>query len=164
MRYEQRLLPMLLLLSALLLLVACGARRCAGGTAAGDEPPAAAPATAAPSTDGAPRLSAAATLLELGEVVNGVIVERDVAVRNSGDAPLVVSEVLTTCGCTTAALEPMTLAPGETGNLHIAFDSGAHGPELTGPIMRRVILVSNDPTQPEASVDLQATILPPVAE
>lgn len=163
MRYEQRLLPMLLLLSALLLLVACGGAA-AGGTAAGDEPPAAAPATTAPPTDGVPRLSAAATLLELGEVVNGVIVERDVAVRNSGDAPLVVSEVLTTCGCTTAALEPMTLAPGETGNLHIAFDSGAHGPELTGPIMRRVILVSNDPTQPEASVDLQATILPPVAE
>ena len=64
----------------------------------------------------------------------------------------------------TDAAQPASLAPGETGNLHIAFDSGAHGPELTGPIMRRVILVSNDPTQPEASVDLQATILPPVAE
>jgi hypothetical protein len=118
--------------------------------------------TAAPVT-GAPRLAAEAALLQLGEVVNGVIVERDVAVRNDGDAPLVVEEVLTTCGCTSAALEPMTLAPGETGNLHIAFDSGAHGPELTGPIMRRVILVSNDPANPEATVDLQATILPPAA-
>ena len=88
---------------------------------------------------------------------------RDVAVRNDGDAPLVVTEVLTTCGCTTAALEPMTLAPGEAGNLHIIFDSGAHGPELTGPIMRRVILVSNDPILPEATVDLQAVILPPEA-
>ena len=88
---------------------------------------------------------------------------RVVAVRNDGDAPLVVTEVLTTCGCTTAALEPMTLAPGEAGNLHIIFDSGAHGPELTGPIMRRVILVSNDPILPEATVDLQAVILPPEA-
>jgi hypothetical protein len=155
---------MLLLLSALLL-VACGGAAAggaaaggaaAGGATAGDEPPA-----AAPPTNGAPQLSAEATLLELGEVVNGVVVERDVAVRNSGDAPLVVSEVLTTCGCTTAALEPMTLAPGEAGNLHIAFDSGAHGPDLTGPVLRRVILVSNDPSQPEATIDLQATILPP---
>ncbi len=107
-----------------------------------------------------PRLAADATLLDLGEIVNGVVVERDVAVRNDGNALLVVEEVLTTCGCTTAALEPMTLAPGEAGNLHIAFDSGAHGPELTGPVMRRVILVSNDPATPEATVDLQALILP----
>lgn len=125
------------------------------------------PAAAAPavpsSTSGAPRLSAGENLLQLGEVVNGVVVERDVTVRNEGDAPLVVEQVLTTCGCTTAALEPMTLAPGETGNLHIAFDSGAHGPELTGPIMRRVILVSNDPDTPESIVELQATILPPSA-
>jgi hypothetical protein len=127
---------------------------CGGAGAAATEP--------AASTAG-PRLTAETTLLQLGEVVNGVVVERDVSVRNDGDAPLVVEQVSTTCGCTTAALEPMTLAPGESGNLHIAFDSGAHGPELTGPIMRRVILVSNDPAKPESIVELQATILPPVA-
>ena len=157
MTHKQHLLRTLLLVPILLLLVACG------GAAAGGEPPAAVPATAAPPAAGAPRLSAESTLLQLGEVVNGVVVERQVAVNNSGDAPLIVSEVLTTCGCTTATLEPMTLAPGESGVLRIAFDSGAHGPELTGPVMRRVILVSNDPTQPEATVDLQAVILPPEA-
>ena len=157
MTHKQHLLQTLLLVPILLLLVACG------GAAAGDEPPAAALETAAPPAAGAPRLSAESTLLQLGEVVNGVVVERQVAVSNSGDAPLIVSEVLTTCGCTTATLEPMTLAPGESGVLRIAFDSGAHGPELTGPVMRRVILVSNDPAQPEATVDLQAVILPPEA-
>lgn len=140
----------LLLFMFILLLPVLAA--CSPATAAPSEPPSAA---------AAPRLAAETTLLQLGEVVNGVVVERDMAIRNGGDAPLVVEQVLTTCGCTTAALEPMTLAPGESGNLHIAFDSGAHGPELTGPIMRRVILVSNDPTQPEAIVEVQATILPP---
>ena len=144
---QQRRLFLLLLLLTVLTMAGCG-------------PTAAAPAPA-PAANGAPQLAADATRLDLGEVVNGVVVERDVAVRNDGDAPLVVTEVLTTCGCTTAALEPMTLAPGEAGNLHIIFDSGAHGPELTGPIMRRVILVSNDPILPEATVDLQAVILPP---
>ena len=148
---RQRLFLLFLLLTALAV-AGCGPTAVA-------EPPAAAPAA-----DAAPQLAADATLLDLGEVVNGVVVERDVTITNTGGAPLVVSEVLTTCGCTTAALEPMTLSPGEAGNLHIAFDSGAHGPELTGPIMRRVILVSNDPAQPEATVDLQATILPPAAE
>jgi len=146
---QQRLTLRLTLI--LLFLAACSPP--SPGSPDGEPPAANAPVAG-------PRLAADATLLDLGEIVNGVVVERDVAVRNDGDALLVVEEVLTTCGCTTAALEPMTLAPGEAGNLHIAFDSGAHGPELTGPVMRRVILVSNDPATPEATVDLQALILP----
>ena len=111
---------------------------------------------------GAPVIALEAQTLELGDLPNGEIVERAVAVRNDGDAPLVVDTVTTSCGCTTAALEPMTLAPGESGVLRIAFDSGAHGPDLRGPLMREVMLASNDPATPEAVVTLRANILPPV--
>ncbi len=128
-----------LLLIALLLLAACG-----GGTATG-----------------APRIALETSALELGEMPNGEIAEREVVVRNDGDAPLVVESVTTSCGCTTAAVEPSTIAPGERGVLRIAFDSGAHGPDLRGPLMREVTLVSNDPAQPEATVEVTATILPP---
>ena len=128
-----------MLLIGLLLLAACGG----GGSA------------------GAPRIELETTSLELGEMPNGEIAERVVAVRNDGDAPLVVTSITTSCGCTTAALEPMTIAPGESGALRIAFDSGAHGPELRGPLMREVTLVSNDPALPEAVVAVTATILPP---
>lgn len=128
----------LLILIGLLLLAACG------GAAAG-----------------APRIALEAATLELGEMPNGRIAEREVAVRNDGDAPLVVSSVITSCGCTTAALEPMTLAPGESGALRVTFDSGAHGPDLRGPLMREVTLMSNDPATPEAVLSVTATILPP---
>lgn len=128
-----------MLLIGLLLLAACGG----GGSA------------------GAPRIELETTSLELGEMPNGEIAERVVAVRNDGDAPLVVTSITTSCGCTTAALEPMTIGPGESGALRIAFDSGAHGPELRGPLMREVTLVSNDPALPEAVVAVTATILPP---
>jgi hypothetical protein len=110
----------------------------------------------------APRLALEETTLALGDVPNGEIVERELAVRNDGDAPLVVEKVVTSCGCTTATLEPMTLAPGESGALRIAFDSGAHGPELRGSLVREVTLLSNDPTMPEAVVALTANILPPI--
>lgn len=110
---------------------------------------------------GAPRIGLETSALELGEMPNGEIAERVVAVRNDGDAPLVVTLVVTSCGCTTAALEPMTIAPGESGALRIAFDSGAHGPDLRGPLMREVTLVSNDPALPEATVEVTAIILPP---
>lgn len=135
---------LLLLLLIGLLLAACG-----GGTTAG--------------AAGRPQIVLEATALELGDLSNGVVAERDVTVTNAGDAPLVVESVMTTCGCTNAALEPMTLAPGQSGTLHIAFDSGAHGPDLRGDVMRRVMLASNDPAQPEVVVELTANITDPVA-
>lgn len=138
-----------------LVLVACG------GAGAAVEPPAAGVPASAPAA-GNPRVSLETDLLELGDLPNGVVAEREVAVANTGNAPLVVESVTTSCGCTSAVLEPMTLAPGERGNLRISFDSGAHGPDLRGELLRRVILTTNDPAQPEAIVELKANITDPV--
>lgn len=131
-----------LMLLTLVFLAACG-----GGAAAVDE--------------GAPRIALETATLELGEMPNGEIATREVAVRNDGDAPLVVASVTTSCGCTTAVLEPMTIAPGASGVLRVSFDSGAHGPDLRGPLSREVMLGSNDPAVPEARLTLTAMILPP---
>jgi hypothetical protein len=101
-----------------------------------------------------------ATNLDLGHVVNGEIISREVAVRNEGQADLVIGSVTTSCGCTQATVTPMTLAPGESGVLHIEFDSGAHGPELTGQLIRQVFVTSNDPAQPEAQIELTVFVDP----
>lgn len=108
-----------------------------------------------------PDVNLETTEFNFGDVVNGVIMERDLTVSNLGKADLVVDTVTTTCGCTTANLDPMTIPAGGTATLHIEFDSGAHGPDLTGQVMRQVILISNDPEQPEATVEFVANILPP---
>ncbi len=108
-----------------------------------------------------PQISLEMSEFDFEDVVNGEIVTKDVVVTNSGQSDLVVETVTTTCGCTTATLNPMSIPAGGTATLHIEFDSGAHGPELTGQIMRQVILISNDPEQPEATVELVANILPP---
>jgi len=110
---------------------------------------------------GQPQIRLEVTNLDLGDVVNGEIVNREVRVRNDGTAALVVETVSTSCGCTQAALDPMTIPPGESAALFIAFDSGAHGPDLTGTLIRQVFIVSNDPQQGEAMVELAANILPP---
>ncbi len=98
--------------------------------------------------------------IKLGDVVNGAIVKQDVEVRNDGESPLVVEAISTSCGCTQASMEPMQIDPGATGILHIEFDSGAHGPDLTGPLMRQVFINSNDPNQPEAQISVSANIIP----
>ena len=110
-------------------------------------------------SNGAPQIDLEVAVIDFGEVVNGEIVSRDVLVHNTGDAELIVDSVSTSCGCTSATLDPMTILAGETGNLHIEMDTGAHGPELTGSLVRQVFLTSNDATQPEADVELTVFIL-----
>lgn len=109
---------------------------------------------------GAPAISLETTRLELGDVPNGEIVTRDVLVRNDGDAVLQIQDLSTSCGCTTARLEPMHIEPGADASLRIAFDSGAHGPNLTGPMVRQVYITSNDPARPELTVDLAVNVTP----
>ncbi len=108
-----------------------------------------------------PQIELEFTRFDFGDVVNGDIVEQAVSVKNVGGEDLYVSEVITTCGCTTANLEPRVIPAGEEASLQVAFDSGAHGPYLKGEIIRRVILVTNDPEQYEATVDFVANILLP---
>ena len=108
-----------------------------------------------------PQINPETNEFDFGDVINGVIMEKDLTVRNTGKADLIVETVTTTCGCTTASLVPMTIPAGGSATLHIEFDSGAHGPELTGQVMRQVILISNDPQKPEATVEFVANILPP---
>lgn len=97
--------------------------------------------------------------LQLGDVVNGAVIQRELIVQNQGQADLNIEAVTTSCGCTQASVEPMTIPPGGSGTLHIEFDSGAHGSELTGQIIRQVFIASNDPQQPEIVVELAANIL-----
>lgn len=110
---------------------------------------------------GKPQIDLEITEFDFGEVLNGEIVSRDVTVTNTGEADLVVDTVSTTCGCTTASLEPMTVPAGGSATLHIAFDSGAHGQELTGQVMRQIYLNSNDPRNPEAMVEFVADVVSP---
>ncbi len=110
---------------------------------------------------GNPQIGLEATNLDLGDVVNGEIVSREVMVWNDGTTDLVVDSVSTSCGCTQATVDPMIIPPGESATLFIEFDSGAHGPKLTGTLIRQVFIMSNDPQQEEAMVELTANILQP---
>lgn len=120
----------------------------------------AAAAALAACSRGEPQIVVETLQFDLGNVPNGEIAARDLIVRNAGDSLLVVEGISTSCGCTTASLEPMTLAPGASGTLHIEYDAGAHGPELTGALVRQVFINSNDPAQPEVTVELAVNIVP----
>jgi hypothetical protein len=105
-------------------------------------------------SSGQPIIAVEATSLDLGNVVNGDIVTRDLTLRNDGEADLVIDSIITSCTCTKATVNPMTIPASQSSILHIEFDSGFHGPDLTGPLIRQVFINSNDPQQPELQVEL----------
>jgi hypothetical protein len=107
----------------------------------------------------APEIALGHSEQDLGEVQNGEIRSLEVDVLNSGSSDLVINAVSTSCGCTTAKIEPMEILPGEKGLLTIEYDSGAHGPEFSGQVIRQIFVASNDPEQPEVEFRITAEVV-----
>ena len=65
---------------------------------------------------------------DLGTVIYGEVAEHTFVVKNSGDEPLEILRLSTSCGCTKAAMakEDKVIAPGQSANLLVTFDPAVH--------------------------------------
>jgi hypothetical protein len=97
--------------------------------------------------------------IDIGQVINGEIRTIEMPLRNIGERDLVIEGVSTSCGCTQAKVEPSTIPPGESGVLVVEYDSGAHGPEANGPVLRQIFIASNDTDQPEVEFRFTAEVI-----
>jgi hypothetical protein len=110
---------------------------------------------------GAPDIVLEPQELTLGEVINGEVRAIEIVVNNQGREDLVIESVTTSCGCTEAEINPSIIPPNESGTLHVQFDSGAHGPELNGPVVRQVFIATNDPDEREVEFRFSAEVIAP---
>jgi len=76
------------------------------------------------------------------------------AFENTGDGTVEISEIKTTCGCTTAKLDKMSYAPGESGVITGTFSVGSR----QGMQEKKVRLMTKDLTQPEIQLALKLDI------
>lgn len=107
-----------------------------------------------------PQIDLETSAFDFGNVVNGVVMEKDLTIRNTGGEDLIILAIITSCDCTNAELDSTRIPAGDSATLHIEFDSGEFGPELFGKVVRKVILVSNDLENSEALITFAANILP----
>lgn len=61
-------------------------------------------------------------VVQLGRIPQGSIVESHLLVRNTGGRPALLSDIITSCGCTTVS-NPRVVAPHSTATLTVRFDS-----------------------------------------
>ncbi|MDX9861430.1 MAG: DUF1573 domain-containing protein [Rhodospirillales bacterium] len=94
----------------------------------------------------------------MGSIQKGLAVSASLIVRNAGKAPLDVQSVSTSCGCTTAVMEPKTIPAGGQGVLRVIYDSNAHAEDM-GPIKRYIFVASNDPDEGEVRIEIAVDVV-----
>ena len=93
--------------------------------------------------------------IDFGEIFQGDIVEHSFEFTNIGDTPLVISKIITTCGCTAPTWPKEPIHPGEKGKIKIVFNS-------TGKIGRQnkvATILSNTSNQKDRLL-IVANIIP----
>jgi hypothetical protein len=108
---------------------------------------------------GQPDIALAATRHDFGRVKQGKVVATEIPMRNAGTQDLKIEAVSTSCGCTTAQVQPEVIPPGGEGRLIIHYDSGAHPDK--GQVQRHIYIASNDPDEAEVEVIITADVQPP---
>ena len=70
-----------------------------------------------------PKIQFVESSFDFGDIEQGDVVEHTFAFENIGNQPLVISNVMTTCGCTAPSWPREPLAPGQKSELTVKFNS-----------------------------------------
>lgn len=107
----------------------------------------------------APGITANHPDFDFGSIPQGKKLTHTFTIKNTGDAPLTIERVSTSCGCTAAASSLRTLPPGATSEIRATFDSTNFG----GPVHKTVQVHSNDPKTPVYVMSLKGTVVEQIA-
>lgn len=103
-------------------------------------------------------------------------VTAEFSINNPGSGTLSLSEVSTSCMCTTAQViinenkSPYfgmhqksswigQIPPGGQAKLKIVFDPAFHGPSGVGPVTRQIVMKTNDPDHPKLEFNLTGNVI-----
>jgi len=87
---------------------------------------------------------------DFGDLKEGVKAVYDFTIENTGDAPLNISRVKTSCGCTASDVQKSVLAPGETTALKVEYNTEGR----PGRFTKKVTIFSDDPNRGQSYVTL----------
>ena len=104
---------------------------------------------------GAPRAAVERSTFDFGKVAQGKNVEHVFIIKNSGDAPLTIGRVSTSCGCTVADVSSRTIAPGKKAEISATFNST----NFSGNVSKNILVQTNDPKVPVHTLTMKGTVL-----
>jgi hypothetical protein len=129
----------------------------AAAAGAADTRPAAPDAKPAPA--GGPRITVEPPSFDIGKAVQNKTLQKEFAIKNYGDADLVLDSVSTSCGCTVAEGYSKVVKPGASTHLNVSLQTRTS----SGKLQKSVLIKSNDPTKPLFELKLEANVAAPEA-
>ena len=73
--------------------------------------------------EGKPVFSFSEESFDFGQIEEGTVAKHDFVFKNTGDAPLIITNAAGSCGCTVPEWPREPIAPGEEGTIHVEFNS-----------------------------------------
>jgi hypothetical protein len=95
---------------------------------------------------------------DFGDVQVGDVVETKFQVINKGDAPLLIDEVRTSCGCAKAASRGKEVSPSQKTEISVSYDSVGLSP---GRKTQSVLIHTNDAKNSVSKFQVFATVIHP---
>ncbi|MFT4855284.1 MAG: hypothetical protein ACI9UV_001458 [Algoriphagus sp.] len=93
--------------------------------------------------------------INFGDITQGDKVSHTFTFTNSGNSPLIISNVAVTCGCTATNWPKEPIAPGKTSEISVSFNSaGKMGAQNS------VIRIYSNASEPIEKVSLISNVLP----
>jgi hypothetical protein len=96
---------------------------------------------------------------DFGDVQVGDVIQTQVRVINNGDAPLVIDEVRTSCGCAKAVSQGKEVPPGQETVIDVSYDSVGLSP---GRKTQSVLIHTNDGKKSVTKFQVFATVIHPI--
>lgn len=103
---------------------------------------------------GQPRISISETNFDFGFAPEGAYMMHTYIIRNSGNDTLRIKRVRTTCGCTSAPLSKVAIAPNDSGDITIIFNSTRYFHKTS----KAAIIATDDPERPSEKITFVAEL------
>ena len=94
------------------------------------------------------------TVIDYGTVDKGADGVRDFVFTNTGDAPLIISNVKSTCGCTIPKKPEKPILPGETEKIQVKYDT-----KRVGFIRKSITVTSNAASSPTTILKIKGQVV-----
>jgi len=95
------------------------------------------------------------TTIDYGTIEKGANGLRTFEFTNTGDAPLIISKVSSSCGCTVPKKPEAPIMPGMTGEIEVKYDT-----KRVMPIRKTITVLSNADT-PTVSLKIKGKVIDP---
>lgn len=96
-----------------------------------------------------------AEVIDYGEIQKGSDGVRVFEFKNIGNAPILIENVHSSCGCTVPSWTKDPVAPGESGKIEVKYNT-----DIVGPIRRTISIYSNA-DQATKAVKIKGKVLEP---